>query len=168
MQKILKSHKPINNIRISSTLKIVKSQIYISFTLTGALDSYIFPHEQRLERVDELWKSTCFELFLANSNEEEYYELNISPSLGWNFYHLKKYRAEVEEVELLSEATINVIKEGGNYKIEFKLEGFDFEKSNIYNITAILLTKEGERTFWSLKPMDGTPDFHNQMYFCEF
>jgi len=165
MQKKLIPHSLIEDIVITSTLDLKADSLKLSFLLEGALVNYAFSSSQMPKRANELWKATCFELFLANSKKDEYYEFNISPSLAWNLYHLSTYRAEPKEVELLVEPVIKITKENGCYRVDFELKGFALSSFDRVNLTAILLTKEGERTFWSLKKMQGSPDFHERGYF---
>ena len=162
MQKKLIPHSLIEDIFITSILDLKADRVTLSFLVEGALENYIFPSPQTSKRANELWKSTCFELFLAHSEKEEYYEFNISPSLAWNCYHLSTYRAEPKEVEILVEPVIKTTKESGCYRLDFELKGFALTSFDRVNLTAILLTKEGERTFWSLKKMQGSPDFHER------
>jgi len=166
MKHLLKSYTQINNIRIHTTLEFRKDRLSLSFSLEGGLEDYLFPAVCKNKKANELWKATCFELFLASSNEEAYYELNVSPSLEWNFYSLPTYRAEVKEVENVS-LNINTFKKENTYEINMTLESdiLDFESFDTCNMTAILLTKNRERTFWSLKPMGDVPDFHNKEFF---
>jgi len=119
-----------------------------------------------LRRGDELWKQTCFELFLAKSTGSDYYELNFSPSFVWNFYYLSEYRAEPSEVEIEKEPKIESCKNSESYKISFEIElkTFDFDS---YNVAAILLPKQGERTFWSVHHYNHVPDFHNRENFLK-
>lgn len=91
----LKSFSNIDDISIDASLKLSKEKITLHFLLKGALEAYCFPKAERLERADELWKATCFELFLADEHEV-YYELNFSSSFAWNFYVLDAYRGEAK------------------------------------------------------------------------
>ncbi len=43
-------------------------------------------------RADELWGTTCFELFLAEAADSAYYEFNFSPSSQWAAYAFTGYR----------------------------------------------------------------------------
>ena len=165
MKKILLPHTAIDDVIITSIVNIIGKKLTLTFTVKGSLKNYIFTKEQLIQRANELWKATCFELFLADSKNEGYYELNLSPSLAWNFYYLKHYRADEEEVLLASEPTIQIVEDTNFYSIEFTLENFNFEIFDSCNLTAILLTKKDKRTFWSLKEMADTPDFHNRDYF---
>ena len=164
---ILQPYGNIDDINVEVIFHLQENKLFISFTVKGKVDEYYFPATSKPQRANELWKATCFELFLADSKAETYYELNFSSSLAWNFYALKHYRAEVSEVKLLNDPIIQVFEENESFKIELELEGFDFSKFDICNLTCILLTKENERTFWSSKKMDEKPDFHDRKYFLQ-
>lgn len=53
------------------------------------------------------------------------------------------------------------------FKITFELEGFNFKEFDLYNVACILLTKENERTFWSLKHQLSVPNFHERRNFLK-
>jgi len=166
MNHILKPHTGITNVTLSSTLELSTHKLLLTFRIEGELEKYVFLEKREKKRVDELWRSTCFELFLASSKSEEYYELNFSSSLAWNYYYLSEYRAEVKEVENVALSINTSIKEN-IYEVNIILESneFNFELFDMYNIATILLTREGERTFWSLHKMEENPDFHNKEFF---
>ncbi|CAA6803203.1 MAG: Unknown protein [uncultured Sulfurovum sp.] len=157
----------IQNLSINSTLHLTNNKVQIRFVVKGELNAYIFPPKSKLQRANELWKATCFELFLADSQKEEYYEINFSSSLVWNFYYLKNYRAEVQELKLLNEPKIEVQQNEDEVQIDFELEIENLEKFDIYNVASIFLTKDNERTFWSVKHEKDVPDFHNRATFLQ-
>ena len=43
-------------------------------------------------RENDLWRTTCFELFLRPADKENYVELNLSPSERWAAYDFEGYR----------------------------------------------------------------------------
>jgi len=168
MKNKLKSHGIIDNIAVTAFLEIKEQEIEVNFVVEGALSEYIFPKKSQLKRLDELWKETCFELLLA-SDDEVYYELNFSSSLGWNFYLLNTYRAEPVEVKLMGEVMIRHEVKDNTFSIFFKLksENFKFKKFTHYNLATILLRQEKERTFWTIKHLKSQPDFHSRESFLE-
>ncbi len=168
MKSNLQPYGDIDNITVEARVELDERKLFISFILHGKLDDYLFPKKSKPKRANELWKATCFELFLANSNEESYYELNFSSSLAWNFYYLKHYRAEVKEVKLLNEPIIEVFEEESSFKIELQLEGFGFEKFDSYNLASILLNKKNERTFWAMEHPKEKANFHQRKTFKVF
>jgi len=168
MKNRLKPHTPISNVFIDSSLKLTKEKIVLSFVVKGLLSEYIFQKKHKLQRLDELWKETCFELLLAGDNEV-YYELNFSPSFAWNFYVLQSYRAEPKELEILEEASIKYEKKNDEFRIyfELKVKELNFEQFTHYNLATILLNKEKKRTFWAINHLKEQPDFHDRESFLE-
>lgn len=169
MKNLLTSYTNDNNITMTTVLTLEKHKILLSFLLKGEVDAYVMHEKLTLQRADELWRKSCFELFLADSTQEGYYELNFSPSLAWNFYYLSGYRAEVQEVETLQEPKIEIHQKEGLFEICFELElgEFSLEQFDCYNVATILLTQENERTFWSTKHLSTVPDFHHRENFLE-
>ena len=165
MKNILISNNSLSNLNIESILNIREQKLEISFIVKGMLTAYVFPQMLKEQRLDELWKATSFELFLANTQKEEYYELNFSPSLAWNFYYLNTYRADVTEVENLSKPKIAVSNSDGEFKIVFEFALENLEMFDICNIACIVLNKNNERTFWSVKHQSEVPDFHERKNF---
>ena len=169
MKNRLISNTALENLNINSTFHLTNNKVQISFVVKGELDAYIFLQKLKLQRANELWKATCFELFLANSQKEEYYEINFSSSLAWNFYYLKNYRAEVQELKLLHEPKIEVYYHADELHIDFELETeiLATENFDLYNVASICLTKDKLRTFWSVKHKKDVPDFHNRDNFLQ-
>ena len=161
----LHAHSKIEKISIGSSLELTEQKAILSFVVKGALEEYLFPSKSILKRANELWKSTCFELFLANENEEAYYELNFSSSLAWNFYTLDAYRGEVKELGLLDMPKISVFEEKNEFKILIELPIENLENFELYNVACILLNREDERTFWTIKHLKPKPDFHDRASF---
>ena len=161
----LKPHTKIENISIEGNLVLREQKIRLSFVVKGALDEYIFPSKSIPKKANELWKSTCFELFLGNEKEETYYELNFSSSLAWNFYYLSTYRGEVEELTLLNSPKVERFEAKDEFKILFELSVENVEDFELYNVACILLNKEHKRTFWTIKHLNSQPDFHDKASF---
>jgi hypothetical protein len=44
------------------------------------------------QRLDGLWQHTCLEWFVAQPQQDTYWEFNLSPSGDWNVYQLDGYR----------------------------------------------------------------------------
>jgi len=166
MQNELVSHREASNLRVTTTVYLNQKSIALSFVIKGKLDEYSFSPQSKQTRANELWKATCFELFLANSNNEAYYEFNFSPSLAWNFYYLNEYRAEPCEVEMNTEPKIETLYGQDSFQIFCELE-INTRSFDSYNVAAILLTKEAQRTFWSVNHLNTAPDFHHRANFLK-
>ena len=171
MKHFLKPYSKKTELSIEGILTLSSNKIYLHFRISGALKNYQFPQKDILKRANELWKATCFELFLANSKIQSYYEINISSMLHWNVYSLKKYRAEPKEFIIFSKPFIEIREGDQSYKIDFELECKELYLAEFdqYNLAVILLNMENKREFWTLNPVGESPDFHNRdgFIFCE-
>src|SRR5829696_7959044 len=66
---------------------------YIRYVLDVNLETVVLPAWSAAPtRRDELWRTTCFEFFLAIENKAQYWEFNMSPSGDWNVYVMDAYR----------------------------------------------------------------------------
>jgi len=167
MKHQLTPYKQSSNIKIISTLEQNKNLLHLTFKLSGDLENYKLPKTKKEERKNELWKESCFELFLATEEEEAYYEFNFSSTLAWNAYRLEHYRAEpktIDEVELVK-FEMKQTKETFFIEIILDVQTLKFDT---YNLATILLNKQDKREFWSLKAKGDTPDFHSRLEFAKF
>ena len=164
---ILKRHnKEKKDINIQASFEIDNKTLTLEFTVTGELKKYIFNKPSKQTRENELWKKSCFELFIAQKSNPAYYELNISPSTNWNFYSFADYKREMKEEENVSEPSIYSSKIDNEYRLSFE---FDFyqeikERELIFNLAVILLDKKGVRHFYSINRKEGNVDFHDKRY----
>ncbi|SFV71438.1 hypothetical protein MNB_SV-13-134 [hydrothermal vent metagenome] len=143
---ILKNHdKDKKDIEIQASFEIDNKILTLKYRVIGDIKNYIFNEPSIQERKDELWKESCFELFIANRNNSLYYELNISPSTNWNFYHFSDYKTDMKEEKNISEPFIHSSKMQNEYKLSFEFEFYEelIEKELIFNLAVILLDTKG-------------------------
>ncbi|MBL6689703.1 MAG: DOMON-like domain-containing protein [Pseudomonadales bacterium] len=116
----------------------------------------IWPEYTHDRRGDNLWRSTCLEIFLGQPGASGYLEINLSPSGAWNAYSFTSYRegmAETDRVRLVG------LQRGTN-AFEARLQ-FDTLPMPITVGPAAVIEKEsGALSYFALKHGD-KPDFHN-------
>src|SRR5262245_43514508 len=66
--------------------------LLVRFRLAGKPEELKVPEPAEPARTDDLWKTTCFEVFLKPSLSKRYYEFNFSPSGLWAAYSFEDYR----------------------------------------------------------------------------
>ena len=112
-------------------------------------------------RADELWKTTCFELFVRDGEGPGYAEFNLSPSERWNAYRFSDHRAGMEELPLPREPDCT-LRQGSSFAI------FDaaipaiglFAGSPEIGLSAVIEEQGGTVSLWALVHPPGDPDFH--------
>lgn len=115
------------------------------------------------ERLEELWKATCFECFIGPKNDPQYWEINLSPSGSWNVYHFSEYRqgmrranASLKAFEWSEQAAANARTQ---YLTSAQIE-IELPKKLDLSFAAILITKNSGKTHWALSHDGPRPDFH--------
>ncbi len=136
--------------------------IDLTYTLTGDVNHIHFhtwPNEQN--RIKGLWKHTCFEFFICDS-QKNYYEFNFSSDNKWNcfYFDAKKDRTIVEYLPLNFIQT-NFQNNQLKIQIPFKVlswpQGFDFT----INLSAVIEWQNQILDYFALKHCDTRPNFHH-------
>lgn len=152
-------------IDIMGKLTLQKRILALHNSLTGDIEDVLFPPPSlKPSRKDELWKSTCFEFFLAIKEQPAYWEFNLSPSGDWNVYRMDAYRRTgFREETAISQLPFQFRKESDGYLLDVSLDlaslvhsGQEWEMA----VAAVIQTKDGRETYWALKHPASQPDFH--------
>lgn len=112
-------------------------------------------------RADELWKTTCFELFLKPISGEAYCELNLSPSERWNAYDFDGYRAGMRERPFPREPECTM-RQGSSFAIfdaAIPVGGLPSSDCAM-GLAAVIEEQGGTLSYWALVHPEGKPDFH--------
>jgi hypothetical protein len=111
-------------------------------------------------RADELWKTTCFEAFVSQSNSPAYWELNLSPSRKcWNLYFFTGYRTPQPPAASRDFELVNVEMTGETLSAGLQ-SAKDLGPLEV-NLNAIMRTAAGPEYF-ALKHATGKADFHDR------
>lgn len=164
---ILKNHNHTDNSTIvKANIELQNLQLKVNYQIEGDISQYNFSQKTKQQRADRLWLDTCFELFIANRDKKEYWEINTSPSTEWNSYYFTGYKENMRESTIFSTPKIITDSDESQYKLSFETtikKGF-LEKKLHINICVILLDRDGERNFYSINRRNNTPDFHDKVW----
>lgn len=125
-------------------------------------------------RKDELWRTTCFEFFLAIKNTSQYWEFNMSPSGDWNVYVMDAYRQVGMRAEMrIKRFPFDVRKEAdGLLSLEMAINLdpiINSEKPIEVGIASVIQMKDGKETYWALLHPRPEADFHvRESFVLEF
>lgn len=112
-------------------------------------------------RADELWRTTCFELFLKPLGGEGYCEINLSPSERWNAYDFDRYREGMRERPFPREPECTM-RQGSTFAIfDAALPAAGLPLSDCaMGLSAVIEEAGGAISYWALGHGEGRPDFH--------
>ena len=139
----------------------------LRWVMEGAGKIIVPPFARRVRR-DELWRTTCFELFVQANGSESYCEFNFSPSQAWASYDFDDYREGMRERELPRAPVISW--RGG--KSALTVCDVAVPRSGLpsmpyaFNLTAIIEEEGGRNSYWALRHPNGPPDFHDPACFA--
>lgn len=71
-----------------------------SFIVSEPPEALRLPKAVAAARADDLWQTTCFELFLRRPDERGYIEFNFSPSGRWAAWAFDDYREGRRDLEI--------------------------------------------------------------------
>jgi hypothetical protein len=118
-------------------------------------------------RADDLWRTTCFELFLREPGAEAYAEFNLSPSERWAAYDLTGYREGMTQRPMAREPTCTM-RQGSSFAIfDAALPSASLpEDPWELGFSAVIEEEGGVLSYWALAHPPGEPDFHHPACFA--
>ena len=157
---------------ITITGKILRQNnvLTIHYALHGKIEDIFLTTPSVIPtRKEELWKTTCFEFFLAVKDLLQYWEFNLSPSGDWNVYHMDTYR----RIGFREETLIQRLQFETQYEMNRFLLNADVDLNSMIQVeqllevgvTAVIQTKMGSETYWALTHPAPEPDFHQRESF---
>jgi hypothetical protein len=153
------------NITITGNVERGGDLLSIQYKVNGDIDQIVFPAKSKSpERKDDLWKATCFEIFLAIPDQPSYWEFNMSPSGNWNVYKMDAYRQVNMREEPAFKGLPFEFKQNDNncsINISVNLNPIIQPAQNLQiGITTIIQTKAGSESYWALEHPGPQADFH--------
>ena len=151
--------------------------VTLRYELDAEMEAIVLPVAAAGHFQDGLWRHTCFELFVANSEQNRqptlaYSEFNFSPSCSWAAYDFSNYRAGKRPLDSDEGA-------GLAPRISRRVSGLDVELSTAIllrgsmttlamqklALTAVIEERSGTVSYWALKHCQDKPDFHDRESF---
>jgi hypothetical protein len=133
--------------------------------LVNGADAVKVPPFAGKGRGDDLWQTTCGELFLKDRAGPGYREFNFSPSGRWAAYRFSDYRAGMSDAD---DPAIEISSGSGQFLFVFTalLDASALEGSEVAALTAVIEEKDGTKSYWAVAHPPGKPDFHDPACFA--
>lgn len=127
-----------------------------TFRAIGDLAQLMVPTPATPERTDNLWKTTCFEIFVAGEGDA-YREYNLSPSGQWACYDFDRSREGMREA--LAEVAIETSSDSKSLTLFAKIKS-EFPNPARIGLSAVIEEADGALRYWAVAFAPGKPDFH--------
>ena len=130
--------------------------------LVEGIDQIILPNPADAGRAEDLWRTTCFELFVADK-APAYREFNFSPSHQWAAYSFQGHREGMREAPAAVEVWLDFGEDW--IAVEVAVEAHLVADARV-GLSAVIAQKDGSKSYWALAHPPGAPDFHHEDCFA--
>ena len=150
------------------TCALAEGGLQLRFELRAQLDALRIPAPAHSGFADELWRHTCFEVFVGASESVAYREFNFSPSGQWAAYAFTDYRQR--DLSWLPSAAPYIATQSAanGLVLEAQIPAalLPSELGNLHiGLSAVIETADGALSYWALTHPSERPDFHQRAAF---
>lgn len=138
-------------------------RLMLRYRVDGA-GALVVPPFKGHGQADELWKTTCFELFLYDG-DGRYRELNFSPSGQWALYGFAGYRNRDGEVFLRAFPEIKHEQGASVFVQTVFIDAAILLGAQRAALAAVIEEEGGRPSYWALAHNGLKPDFHDPFGF---
>lgn len=131
------------------------------FGISAPAERFVIPADAEPKRADGLWRTTCFEAFLSDSDDCAYREWNFNPSGNWAAYDFTDYRAGMANADVAAAPYIRVEDNLTWWTLGATI-GIVVAPPRALGVAAVLEETDGTKSYWALAHGAGQPDFHNR------
>lgn len=140
------------------------------FELDADLSRLCVPAGGEPGPADELWRRTCFEVFIAAPGGDAYHEYNFSPSGQWAHYAFSAYRERDALFSPASAPRVHCSLRADGLTLEAELSASSLpartdDDSFSVNLCAVIEHADGKIEYWAVGHPTTQPDFHDRKGF---
>jgi|SRR5579871_1400328 len=138
----------------------------LRFIVSGNVEKLNLPPVVASTRTDELWRHTCFEVFVRTSPGGAYYEFNFAPSTQWAAYRFTGYRTQMSAPSAIRAPDIKVLMSVERYELRASLElgglpDLPIDAPWQVGLSNVIEEVGGAKSYWALAHPPGRADFHH-------
>lgn len=147
--------------RVETEVTATAQALELRYIVSGDIEALRIPPRGNAVFTDELWRHTCFELFIANKADPSYLEFNFSPSGAWAAYRFSSYRTGMTSLTTIVPPRISITRSNTELQLTSVIALDELtQPDRSLGIAAVLEQASGALSYWALKHSAGKPDFH--------
>src|ERR1700733_13689865 len=143
--------------------------LMLNYIVTGDIGALRLPASAAPGRTNELWRSTCFEVFVRAAPEAGYCEFNFTPSTQWAAYVFDGYRNGMRDADGIETPRIDIRSDSARLELEVSLDLDSLLPRDAVwqlGLAAVIEETNGRKSYWALAHPPGKPDFHHSDCFA--
>ena len=133
----------------------------LRYVLDASLARLLIPPSRESRHVDELWRHTCFEVFLRVKDSAAYYELNVSPSTEWALYSFQSTRKGMTPMTGVRAPEVRMQRAANRLQMNVRLDLRNLSRITAIALAAVIEDENARLSYWALKHPAPKPDFHH-------
>jgi predicted GIY-YIG superfamily endonuclease len=155
--------QPSRDCAVGAKVRIADGLAWLIFEAAPA-GAIRIPRSDAPQRLDGLWQTTCFELFVKRS--EGYTEFNFSPSGDWAAYRFSGYRDGMKNLPMRTEPTIETLENDVCLIVSISMDQSVLPQGCTFALSAVIEELDGTKSYWALAHPSDKPDFHHPTCFA--
>jgi hypothetical protein len=137
--------------------------LQLCYRIIGNIDQIKVPTRKSSQRTAELWKHTCYELFIGGVDVKDYLEFNFSPSREWAAYQFSDYRtgmcdANIDVPAIRSQSTESEME----LQVALNRNSISLDMPVRLGLSCVIEERTGRISYWALAHPVGKADFHHR------
>lgn len=138
--------------------------LHLVYSLKASQSKLRIPATVPAVRAEELWRHTCFEVFVRRAGEKGYVEFNFSPSGEWAAYRFRSYRKAGASLDEIPPPEMRVRQTARRLEVEAVINPRPLLAPNgqlQLGVSAVIEATDGALSYWALQHPSEKPDFHH-------
>jgi hypothetical protein len=141
------------------------TSLHLRYEVRGRIGDVVLPARAAPIRRNNLWETTCFELFLRPAAATAYRELNFSPSSQWAAYDFSAHRTGMVQAALPAPPVIEVTAGAERLTVDV-LVSLDLpDEPYLMAAAAVIEEAWGGKSLWATAHAGAVADFHHPACF---
>jgi len=137
-------------------------QLALRYTVTGDIGALFVPPRKAPARINDLWKTTCFEVFIRPENGTAYHEFNFSPDTRWAAFALEGHRTGSRDHVVHRAPEIVMTQTPTTLIADCRVHLPErYTTACALGLTMVVEAADGAISYWALAHGAGAPDFHD-------
>lgn len=145
---------------VTATIAATPEGCEAEFRLDGRVDAITLLPRVSPQRKDNLWQTTCFEIFWQPLGGTCYREFNLSPSGCWAAYDFDSFREGMRDAPV-DRIVLACSQDDAGLVLKASIAA-DLPAPAQVALNAVVEHADGAMQFWALAFPPGKPEFHSE------
>ncbi|MEM6475620.1 MAG: hypothetical protein AAF687_05580 [Pseudomonadota bacterium] len=149
---------------VTASITATSTGCEAEFRFDGDVSAIKLPEAGPSVRTDNLWKTSCFEIFWQPVGGTYYREFNLSPSGRWAAYDFDSFREGMRDapVDAIAVSSSHSASNGQGELVLKASIAAELPAPAQVALNAIVEHRDGGLQFWALAFGPGKPEFHSE------